>query len=219
MTRRLGQCGAAGVSAAWGSAGRLLRRNWDVRGLGECGGHFGAPAAEGVPRLRAVYALTVLLATTAGCATAPGRIENGVFHSAKGYRVTLPPAGWRVDAGPRADLALQSEAKAGGGMLVDATCGGREAARPLDVLARHLTFGLTRRDVLENGTVTVGDREGAHSVVRGMAEGRDVTVEAVVVRAEPCVHDFLYAAPTEAFDAGRPAFRAMVESFALERPR
>jgi hypothetical protein len=153
-----------------------------------------------------------------GCATAAGRIENGMFYSAKGYRVTLPPTGWRVDAGQRADLALRGEARPGG-MLVDATCGGREAARPLDVLARHLTFGLTRREVLENGTSTVGGREAAHSVVRGLAEGRTVTVEALVARAEPCVHDFLYVAPSEAFDAGRPAFRALVESFALEPPR
>jgi len=153
-----------------------------------------------------------------GCVTATGRIENGVFHSAKGYRVTLPPDGWRVDPGQRADLALRSEAPPGG-MVVDATCGGREPSRPLDVLARHLTFGLTRRDVLEDGATTVAGREAAHSVVRGRAEGRDVTVEALVVRAEPCVHDFLYVAPSAGFDAGRPAFRAVVESFALERPR
>jgi hypothetical protein len=169
------------------------------------------------PRGRALIALAAAL--LAACATATGRIENGMFHSPKGYRVTLPPTGWRVESGPRADLALQSEARSGGGMLVDATCGGREPARPLDVLTRHLTFGLTRRDVQENGAVTVGGREGAHSVVRGLAEGIDVTVEAVVVRAEPCVHDFLYAAPSEAFDAGRPAFRAVVESFVLEPAR
>jgi hypothetical protein len=159
----------------------------------------------------ALLAVTLL----AGCATATGRIENGVYHSAKGYRVTLPASGWKVDQGPRADLALEGEAGPGG-MLVDATCAGREPARSLDVLARHLTFGLTRRQVLENGATTVAGRAAARSVVRGQADGRDVTVEALVVRAEPCVHDFLYVAPTIAFDAGRPAFRALVESFALE---
>jgi hypothetical protein len=162
---------------------------------------------------RALLALVLL----AGCATATGRIENGMFHSTKGYRVTLPTTGWRVDAGQRADLALRADAPAGG-MVVDATCSGRESTRPLDVLARHLTFGLTRRDVLENGTSTVGGREAAHSVVRGLAEGRPVTVEALVMRAE-CVHDFLYVAPSDAFDDGRPAFRALVESFALEPRR
>jgi hypothetical protein len=166
-----------------------------------------------VTRSRALLAAAVLLA---GCATAGGRIENGVFHSEKGYRVTLPSRGWKVEAGTRADLALQGEA-APGGMLVDATCEGREAGRPLDVLARHLTFGLTRRDVVESGTTTIAGREAARSVVRGLADGRDVTVEALVMRADPCVHDFLYVAPTGLFDVGRPAFRAVVESFTLER--
>jgi len=168
----------------------------------------------GRPLAPALLALVLL----AGCATATGRIENGMFHSTKGYRVTLPP-GWRVDTGQRADLALRAEARPGG-MVVDATCGGgRESTRPLDVLARHLTFGLTRRHVLENGTSAVGGREAAHSVIRGLAEGRPVTVEALVMRAEPCVHDSLYVAPSEAFDDGRPAFRALVESFALEPAR
>ena len=168
----------------------------------------------GRPLAPTLLALVLL----AGCATATGRIENGMFYSAKGYRVTLPPTGWRVDTGQRADLALRGDARPGG-MVVDTTCGGREAARSLDVLARHLTFGLTRRDVLENGASTVGGRAAAHSVVRGLAEGQAVTVEALVMRAEPCVHDFLYVAPSEAFDAGRPAFRGLVESFALEPRR
>ena len=30
---------------------------------------------------------------------------------------------------------------------------------------------------------------------RGSAPARDVTVEALVLRAQPCVHDFLYVAP------------------------
>ncbi len=167
-----------------------------------------------LPRLRGLLAALVLLAATA-CATG-GRIENGVFHSPKGYRVTLPVAGWKVERGTRADLALQSEA-APGGMLVDATCSGRELSRPLDVLTRHLTFGLTKRDVVEDGTIKVAGHDAAHSTVRGMADGRDVTVEALVLRAEPCVHDFLYVAPTGAFASGRPAFRTLVESFALER--
>ncbi len=58
---------------------------------------------------RALLALVLF----AGCATAAGRIENGMFHSAKGYRVTLPTTGWQVDAGQPADLALRAR-RAGG---------------------------------------------------------------------------------------------------------
>jgi hypothetical protein len=163
--------------------------------------------------LRALLAAVI---TLTACATGTGRVENGVFHSAKGYRVTLPVDGWRVESNSRADLTLQNEAGPGG-MLVDATCGGREPSRPLDVLARHLTFGLTRRDVVESGTSTVAGHEAMRSIIRGRADGRDLTVEAVVVRAEPCVHDFLYVAPTAVFESGRPAFQAVVESLALER--
>ena len=159
--------------------------------------------------------LLLAVGLLAGCASATGRIENGVFHSAKGYRVTLP-AGWTVEHGPAADLSLQAD-RGAGGMLVDATCAGRERGRSLDVLTRHLTFGLTRRELVEHDTVTVAGHEAARSVVRGQADGRDVTVEALVMRAEPCVHDFLYVAPSGAFDAGRPAFQALVASFVLER--
>jgi hypothetical protein len=161
-------------------------------------------------------ALLLAVGLLAGCASATGRIENGVFHSAKGYRVTLPTAGWSVEHGPAADLSLQAD-RGAGGMLVDATCAGRERDRSLDVLARHLTFGLSRREIVESGTATVAGRQATRSVVRGQADGREVTVEALVMRAEPCVHDFLYVAPTGAFDAGRPAFQALVASFALER--
>ena len=147
---------------------------------------------------RALLALVLL----AGCATATGRIENGMFYSAKGYRVTLPTdrlAGGCRASGPISRCAAR---RARAAWWWTRPARGRESTRPLDVLARHLTFGLTRRDVLENGTSTVGGREAAHSVVRGLADGRTVTVEALVMRAEPCVHDFLYVAPSDAFDGG-----------------
>ena len=50
----------------------------------------------GRPLAPALLALVLL----AGCATATGRIENGMFYSAKGYRVTLPPTRMAVSTGP-----------------------------------------------------------------------------------------------------------------------
>ena len=151
----------------------------------------------------------------AGCAG--GSIERGVFHSDKGYRVTLPAGGWQVDREPRADLALKRGGPEGG-MLVDATCDARSVERPLRLLSRYLVFGLVHRSVVEEAPVEIAGREGLRQVVRGQREGTDVEVEAVVLKDRRCVYDFLYVAPAPAFAEGRPAFRAFVESFAVPQP-
>ncbi len=147
----------------------------------------------------------------AGCSTS--RIQNGVFYSANGYQVGVPQDGWLVEPAPKADLELKRSAPPGG-MLVDATCGGAGLRRPLAVLARHLTFGLTKRRTVESDTWTVGGRPAAHSVITGRRDGADVAVEAVVLKGERCIHDFLYVAPVGRFEDGRADFKAFVESFA-----
>ena len=102
-------------------------------------------------------------------------------------------------------------------MLADATCDDKTAGRPLTVLSRHLTFGLTER-VVENigengGPFTLAGRPAQRAVVRGRIDGAQVGVEAVVIKGERCVYDFLYVAPAAAFETGRGDFRAFVESF------
>ena len=72
------------------------------------------------PAARAGMSLLALLA--AGCASSG--IQGGVYHSEKGYQVSLPGGGWQVARDSRADLELRGEHPAGG-MLADATCGGR----------------------------------------------------------------------------------------------
>jgi hypothetical protein len=153
------------------------------------------------------------LALLAGCSTASSRIENGTFYSPKGYSVTLPGPDWRVTPGGAADLELKRESPPGG-MLADATCEGAQRERPLPVLVRHLTFGFTSRDTVESDEHPVGGRPAAHRVIHGEVDGAPVGVEAVVVKGERCVHDFLYVSPLPAFDAGRPAFAAFVASLA-----
>ncbi len=70
---------------------------------------------------------------------------------------------------------------------------------------------------MESDTWTVGGRPAAHRVIRGRRDGADVTVEAVVLKGERCVHDFLYVAPPGEFENGRQDFRLFVESFAGDR--
>jgi len=161
-----------------------------------------------VSRVTQALGLGLLLT---GCGA--GRIEHGTFYSAKGYQVGLPRDGWRVEPGGQVDLELTRTGPPGG-MLADATCGGVGLERPLALLARHLTFGLKNRLTVESDTWTVGGRSAAHGVIRGRRDGVEVAVEAVVLKGERCVHDFLYVAPVGEFDAGRGDFRVFVESFA-----
>jgi hypothetical protein len=153
------------------------------------------------------------LASLAGCQSS--RIEGGEFRSDKGYSVTLPGPEWRPDPGRRgreADLTLTRETPRAG-MLADATCDTRETERPLRVLSRQLVFGLTHRSAEPPELVTIGGREGLRSVTRGERDGTQVQVEAVVLKDARCVYDFLYVAPVDVFEAGRPDFRTFVESF------
>jgi hypothetical protein len=155
---------------------------------------------------------TLLVAVlSAGCSAS--RIENGVFYSPKGYRLSLPGNGWAVLPGGAAELELQRK-NPDGGMLADATCDGPMAGRPLAVLTRHLTFGLGQRETVETVQSEVGGRQAERTVVRGTVDGADVAVEAVVLKGKRCVYDFVYVAPAAAFEAGRGDFQAFVESFA-----
>ncbi|OGK82990.1 MAG: hypothetical protein A2X52_20190 [Candidatus Rokubacteria bacterium GWC2_70_16] len=164
--------------------------------------------------MKALAAACALL-LLGGCSA--DRIERGMFHSRKGYEVKLPAGAWLVAPGGKADLELRREGAAPGGMLADATCEGRPPRRPLGVLARHLLFGLADRSEAESHETVVQGRPAVRSLVRGRLDGALVAVEAVVVKDERCVYDFLYVAPAAHFEAGRGDFRSFVESFAVRR--
>jgi len=66
----------------------------------------------------------VLGAVLALTACAGRRIENGVYHSTKGYRVTLPGADWAVAAESKADLELRHQ-DGMAAMLAHAECDDR----------------------------------------------------------------------------------------------
>jgi len=166
----------------------------------------------GAARLAAVIVMAALIA---GCATAP-RIDNGVYHSARGYRITLPGPEWRVVEDSAADLELRHGGRAG--MLVTAVCGEQPSRASDSVLLRRLLFGLRDRHVIERGEVLVDGARGTRAVLEGTAEGRGerLRVEAYVLRHGACVYDFLYAAPPDAFEQWRAAFGRLVDSFATE---
>lgn len=160
----------------------------------------------------------VLLAVSAGLAVgcAARRVEDGAFHSPKGYRVRLPGPDWVVAESSPADLELR-HAVGGAAMMVHASCGA-SARRPPSVLERHLLMGLRQRRVLEHGMATVGGLPATHLVVEAVAPPATtpVHIEVYVVTGRDCVYDLVYAADPDRFAHHRPAYRRLVSSFTTE---
>ena len=152
----------------------------------------------------------------AGCAGR--RIENGVYHSDKGYRLTLPGAEWSVAARSKADLELRHQDGLAA-MLANAECDDRARSRSAGVLLGQLLIGLRDRATIEQNEVSVNGQQALHRVLdaRAAADGAPTRIEAYVLKDGSCVYDFAYAAPPGSFEASRPDFRRFVESFATER--
>ncbi len=127
--------------------------------------------------------------------------------------MTLPPAqGWEVAAGGRGDLEVRRPGSRAG-ILLNATCEGKAPMRSLAVLARHLTFGIQGREVIEQGALTVAGHDALRVLLRGRLDGAPIQVEAYVVKGERCVYDLVYVAPPAEFAARAEEFRALVGSF------
>jgi hypothetical protein len=166
-------------------------------------------------RRAAGLGLLVLLVAVSGCAVK--RIENGVYHSSKGYRVTIPSGQWTPVDGSPADLELRHRGGSAG-MAVNAVCEGGAPRRTTGVLTRQLLIGLRDRVVIGRGTVEVGGRAASRLVVEGRLEegaGR-VRVDTVVLKDGRCLYDFLLAAPPDGFDATRGDFERFADSFRME---
>jgi hypothetical protein len=154
----------------------------------------------------------------AGCG-AGRRIDDGVFHSEKGYRVSVPGAGWLVAEKSRADLELRRDDGAAA-MLANAQCDERAPTRSAELLLGQLLIGIRDRVTIEQEEVSVNGQRAVRRVLDGRLDGAagPTRIEAYVMKDARCVYDFVYAAEPASFDAWRDAFRRFVESFAMERP-
>ena len=159
-------------------------------------------------------ALGVVIAFTA---CAGRRIENGVYHSDKGYRLTLPGPDWSVAADSKADLELRHQDGLAA-MLANAECDDRAKSRSAGLLLGQLLIGLRDRATIEENEVSLDGRQALHRVLDGRvaADGAPTRIEAYVLKEQGCVYDFAYAAPPASFEAWRADFRRFVESFAKE---
>jgi hypothetical protein len=155
------------------------------------------------------------LVLTSACAGK--RIDNGVYHSSKGYRVTVPGDGWVPVADSRADLELRYGAGPAA-IAANAVCDGRLSRRDVRLLSRHLLIGLRDRKVIETGELAVGARRGARTLLDARAADSEtpVRIETIVLTDERCVYDLMYVAPRATFADTRGDFERFVQSFESE---
>jgi hypothetical protein len=104
-----------------------------------------------VCRAPLALALGAVIAFT-GCAGR--RIENGVYHSDKGYRLTVPGPDWSVAADSKADLELRHQDGLAA-MLANAECDDRAKSRSAGLLLGQLLIGLHDRATIEQNEVSV----------------------------------------------------------------
>jgi hypothetical protein len=151
----------------------------------------------------------------AGCAVK--RIDNGVYHSSKGYRVAIPGERWTPVADSPADLELRHRASAGV-IAVNATCDGAQSRRGARLLTRQLLMGVRDRTVLENGEITIAGRPAAHVVLDAGREGSEarVRIETIVLTDNRCVYDLMHVAPPAAFADTQADFTRFADSFRTE---
>ena len=150
-----------------------------------------------------------------GCAGR--RIENGVYHSEKGYLLTVPSAEWSVAADSKADLELRHQDGLAA-MLANAECDERARSRSAGLLLGQLLIGVHDRATIEQNEVPLNGQQALHRVLDGRvaADGAPTRIEAYVLKDQGCVYDFAYAAPPASFEAWRADFRRFVESFAKD---
>lgn len=149
----------------------------------------------------------------AGCA---GGLRDGVFRKDHvAYRVRAPEApAFRPVAFADNDLAWEATGTSHL-LAVNAVCRGHDDA-PLEVLTRHLLFGLTERERVSQALERVDGREALRSVWRAKLDGAPVELELVVLKKNGCVHDFTYVSPPGARAVHEGAFAALVAGFAQQ---
>lgn len=157
-------------------------------------------------------AVGILLTACAGA-----RIADGAYiNQAKGFMVRLPSAGWNVETAQEPDLLLR-HAHRQAGMSIHAVCGAIPPDRPLEVISRHLFFGIRGKQVLWQERRTASPEQALEVVLRGQLGGRDLLLHGYTVKGRGCVYDLvLFAAPEEYSDVNGD-FEALARGFRVLR--
>jgi hypothetical protein len=154
--------------------------------------------------------LLILLFAVAACA---GRMtDEGTYRDPRGrFTVRPPSAPWQPLDLDGATLAFRLPTLAAGmGLRVDC-----ESSDPggIPSVARHLFFGLRDKRLQSRESVALTNADGIRTRLIARLEGMPVEVDALTLRHQACLYDFLYVAPPVNFAEGQKDFDAFVRSW------
>jgi len=154
----------------------------------------------------------MLLALLGTAACAAGSVRDGTYRDGHDrFSVRVPPARWQPASLEGATLGFRApDLDAGMGLRAD--CDNPEPG-PLPWVARHLFFGLANTRIDANERLSRADASLVRTRLHAWLDDRPVEVDAVTMRSGSCLYDFMYVAPPERFEEGRPDFDAFVRSW------
>lgn len=121
--------------------------------------------------------------------------------------------GWRQLQVEGTELTFQAEP--GGQIAALFVSCDEEQPMTLQILARHLFFGISPKRVMAQNVVSLHGTEAVHTVLTGRLQETDVMVSSYVATAGECAYDLVYVASPDTFHDRLPEFERFVQGWVL----
>lgn len=163
---------------------------------------------------RAPLMLMVLLACAcAGPSLKSGVYDDGVVH----YKVAGPGPEWSTVDIEGANAAWFNDESAAA-LLVNSHCEGVQDA-PLEALTKHLTIGMTDREVVKVRRFEVSRREALETEMNARMDGVERRLIILVVKKDGCVYDIVLDSHPSTIDRSRPGYERVRDAFDVGKRR
>ncbi|MFC2075077.1 hypothetical protein ACFLRA_02255 [Bdellovibrionota bacterium] len=118
---------------------------------------------------------------------------------------------WSPVTGTIADVAYENNVT-GATISLNSTCEKYQDS-PLKHLMKNLIAGIPDKKIIKDKTFKLDGREALRTELSATADGVPVKVEAVVMRKNFCVYDFMHSAQPKYFAKSKKDFDKFLESF------
>ncbi len=109
--------------------------------------------------------------------------------------------------------ALLFQSPNGSSISVNSFCKGSFDDGPLPLLSRQLLYGLGNQKTHSQKTFKLDGRDAIRTVVDGAMDGAQVTVDAVTLKMNECIFDFVYTSTPHDYSAGVSDFEGLYKGF------